>query len=188
MFVVTTFRNLLYSIKKKDEHKEPQPKKHDLFQKDGWGPKQPAESIKPHKYRGPSYPLPMRPKLFETSEESIRLCNAARKFWSLNELEKAACSYLKAAKKAPANPDFLFELAHLRWSQNRVEEAKDLLEKALKINPNWYPLLVSLFLLHLARHDQYAVDVFCGKLIGCKPHAPFDIECAVSWRAYKELF
>jgi tetratricopeptide (TPR) repeat protein len=187
MYIGKMCQSLVCLMKNKNKHEDPRPRKNELFQKDGWGPRQPAETIKPHKYRGPHYPLPMRLRTFEASEESIRLCNAARNAWSLKALDEAACCYIKASEKTPGNPDFLFELAQLKWSENLLEEAKNLLEKALEFKPNWYPLLVSLFLVNLERQDKHGADVVCGKLIRCTPHAPFDIECAASRRAYRDL-
>lgn len=165
---------------------QPRAEKKELFQRDGWGPN---ENFTPSShYRGPLYPLPLRPKDAATLEaSSVDLCNSARRAWRRGDMDEAASLYRAAANDDPANPDFVFEAGQLEWSRGRLDDAKALLEEAARLNPTWAPARLSLFRLNNARGDKGGAQEEYLKLIRCRPLAPGWVEVAATCLLSQEV-
>jgi tetratricopeptide (TPR) repeat protein len=115
----------------------------ELFNISGYGPRKPADALVAAPYKGPMYPAPSydkyspaKPQPYAT-KTAMSWCNRARQAWSEKNLTVAEEAYESALRLCPDNPDFLFEEAQLLWSQQRLQEARDRLKRALDIEPRF---------------------------------------------------
>lgn len=81
------------------------------------------------------------------------MCNLGRSHWARNDMNKAEAYYSRAIEACPANPEFLFEQAQLVWSQGKLDEARQLLAKALDIKPDFISARVSYFRICMLQND-----------------------------------
>lgn len=148
-----------------------------LFNPSGWGPEVAKKQIaKP--YVGPLYPAPeyhkYSPKknFHKVKPAAIKLCNEARAAWSEKNLKAAERAYRQASEVCPRVPDFLFEEAHLLWSQGRLDEAQTRLDEALERDPAFGSAHASRLLVQTERHNfpeicaDYARFAACTNDIG----------------------
>jgi Flp pilus assembly protein TadD len=106
--------------------------------------------------------------------------------WGAGQKGEAEREFELAVKKHSHDPEILFLLAHLKLARNSTDEAIDLLQQALAVNPEYYNALVELgFAAAKSQNFQLAAATL-EKIAQARPEHAFQVAYTLAY-ALSEL-